>query len=113
MVIAQRAVERPALHAVEATAATGRTRTRPTPHRTRPHPFPRRRAAGAAEAAAVDLAVAHGQDGRELARPFHTHLPRCGHLRRSARASKRERPCLTFGTSSSAMRGTTGAAPQR
>jgi len=60
MAIAQRAVERPALHAVAATvatAATGRTRPRRTPR-----PTPCRRAAGAGAAAAVPAAV-EGRDG--------------------------------------------------
>ena len=42
-----------------------------------------------------------------------TRLPRCGHSRRSATASRSERPCLTFGTSFSATRGTTGRGPPR
>ena len=62
MATAQRALQRPAPHAVAAmaataaTAATGRTRLRPTP---------RREAAGRAEAASAGPAVAEGRDGRE------------------------------------------------
>jgi hypothetical protein len=51
--------------------------------------------------------------GRESVRRWRTHLPRCGHSRRFARASKSERSCLTFGTSFSAMRGTTGEGPAK
>src|SRR6266576_3882688 len=77
-------------------------------------PPPRWRAAGVvAGAASAGPAAAEGQDGRESVRPWRTHLPRCGHSRRFARASKSERSCLTFGTSFSAMRGTTGEGPQR
>ena len=86
-----------------------RTRTR----RTRPRPTPRRGAAGAAGAAAAGPAAAQGHAGREPVRPCCTRLPKCGHSRRSAKASRSERPCLTFGTSSSAMRGTTGRGPPR
>ena len=62
--IAQRAVQRPALHAVAAmaaTAATGRTRPRPTPRR---------------GAAAAGPAAAQGRAGREQVRPLCTRLPR-------------------------------------
>ena len=108
MAIAQRAVERPAPHAVAAIAAmaaTGRTRTRPTP---------RRGAAGAVGAASAGRgAAAHGRAGREPVRPWCTRLPRCGHSRRSVKASRSERPYLTLGTSFSAMRGTTGEGPPR
>ena len=40
-------------------------------------------------------------------------MPRCGRSRQSATASKSEHPSLTFGTFSSAMRGTTGRGPPR
>ena len=43
---------------------------------------------------------------------LYTRLPRCGHSRRSATPSRSERPCLTFGTSFSATRGTTGGGRQ-
>jgi len=110
MVIAQRAVELPALHAVAATAAiaataaTRRTRTRPTL---------RRVVAGAAGAAAAGRAAAQGRAGRQPVRSRRTHLPRCGHSRRSARVSKSECRCLNFAMSFSAMRGTTGQGPLR
>jgi hypothetical protein len=71
-------------------------------------PTPRREVAGAAGAAAAGPAAAQGRAGREPVRPWRTRLPRCGHSRRSAAASKSERACLSFGTSFSAMRGTTG-----
>src|SRR5712691_11518527 len=98
--IAVRALLRTALHAVAAMVATAA--------RTRPRPTPRRRAAVSAGAAAADPAAAQGRDGRRLGRPWCTHLPRCGHSRPSATASKGGCYCLTFLTSSSAMRGTTG-----
>ena len=60
-------------------AATGRTRTRPTL---------RREAAGAARAASAGPAAAEGRAGREPVRPCHTRLPKCGHSRRSAAASR-------------------------
>ena len=87
-----------------ATAATSRTRPRPTP---------RRGAAGAAGAAAAGPAAAQGRAGREPVRPWRTRLPRCGHSRQSATASRSARPSLTFGTSFSATRGTTGRGPPR
>lgn len=98
-----RAVERPALHAVAVAviavmAATGRTR---------PRLILRRGAALAYPAAA------QGRNGREPVRPWRTQLQRCGHSRRSAKTSKGERLCLTFGTSFCAMRGTTGQGPPR
>ena len=68
MVIAQRAVGRPALHAVAAMAATAVTAATGL---TRPRPIPRR---GAAE----------GRVGREQVRPLRTRLPKCVHLRRFA-----------------------------
>lgn len=98
--IAQRALQRPALHAVAVTAATGRTRPRPTTLR--------RGSAGAAGAVAAVPAAAQGRGGRDPVRPWCTRLPRCGHSRRSAAASRTERPCPTLGTSFSVMHGTTG-----
>lgn len=86
MAIAQRAVERPALHAVAppvATAATGRPRTRP-----RTRPTPHRGAVGAAGAASAGPAAAEGPDGREPVRLWRTRLPRCEHSRRSVKLSK-------------------------
>ena len=64
--IAQRAVQRPALHAVVAIAATAVTvatdqvRTRPTP---------RREAAGADGVVSADLAAVQGRVGRDRDRP--------------------------------------------
>ena len=98
-------MQRTALHVVAAMAATAATAAT---GRTRPRPTPRRGAAGAAGAAAAGPAAAQGRAGREPVRPWCTRLPRCGHSRRSATASRSERPCLTFGTSFSATRGTTG-----
>ena len=67
--IAQRAVERPALHAVAAMAATavGPTRTRPSP---------RQGAAGQAGAVSLGPVAAEGRAGREQAHPWRTRLPR-------------------------------------
>ncbi len=81
--IAVRALLRTALHAVAAMVATAATAAR-----TRPRPTPRRRAAVSAGAAAADPAAAQGRDGRRLGRPWCTHLPRCGHSRPSATASR-------------------------
>ncbi|MEQ1837735.1 MAG: hypothetical protein ABL858_05280 [Candidatus Nitrotoga sp.] len=70
MVIAQRALRRPALHvlaamaATVATAAMGHTRRRPTPRWA---------------AAVVDPAAVQGHAGRELVRLSRTHWPKCSH----------------------------------
>ena len=58
-------------------------------------------------------AAAQGHAGREPVRPLLTRLPKCGRSRQSAKASRSERPCPTFGTSFSAMRGTTGRGSPR
>lgn len=112
MVIAHRAVEMPALHAVvgamaEAATATGR-RTRP-----RPRPTLRRAVAIAAMAGAGAGAgagpAAQGRAGRELVRACHTRLPRFSHSRQSAKPLRgAQRSNLTFVTYSYAMRGMTG-----
>ena len=67
----------------------------------------------AAGAVAAGPVAAQGRAGREPVRPWCTRLPRCGHSRRSATASRTWRRCLTFGTSFSATRGTTGRGPPR
>ena len=82
MAIAQRAVERPARHAVAATADIAATR------RTRPRPTRQRGAAGADGAAADHLVAAQGRAGREPVRPSRTRLLRCGHSRQSVKPSK-------------------------
>ena len=89
-----------------ATAATA------TSH-THPRPTPRQRLAEAAGSAAADPLAAQGRAGRQPVRLWRTRLPRCGHSRQSARASRSERTCLTLGTSFSAMRGTTEEVPPR
>ena len=75
------------------------------------HPTPLRGAARRPEQGGGS-AAAQSRAGREPVRPWCTRLPRCGHSRRSAKASRSERPCLTFGTSFSATRGTTGRGRQ-
>ena len=71
-------------------------------------PTPRRGAAGAAGAAAAGPAAAQSHAGREPVRLSFTRLRKCGRSRQSATPSRSERPCLTFGTSFCATRGTTG-----
>ncbi len=99
-----------ALHAVAVMADTAGTATT---GRTCPHPIPRRGVAEGPGAAVVDPAAAQGRAGRPPGRPWHTRLPRCVRLRRSATTSRSARPCLTLGTSFSAMRGTIGEDPPR
>ena len=73
MVIAQRAVEQLALHAVAVTAAMVATR-----RIRRTHPTLRRVAAGAVRAvAAADPVAAQDRVGHEQVRPFRTRLPKC------------------------------------
>ena len=81
MVIAQRAAERLALHAVvaAATVATGRPPTHPT----------LRREAVVVVVAAAGQAVAQDRTGREPDRPFRTRLPKCWHSRQSVKALRR------------------------
>ena len=73
----------PVLRAAEAIEALEATGTAPTRHRlTRRH----QGAAGGFAAEAVDPAAVRGRDGREPVRPCRTHLPKCEHFRRSAKA---------------------------
>ena len=66
---------------------------------------------GAAGVASATPAAAEDRDGREPVRSWRTRLPRRVHSNPSVRASKGGRPCLTFGTSFSAMCGLTGDLP--
>ena len=102
-------MQRLAPHVVAALAATERIRIRLI----RIHPTPRRRAPAAAGSGGGGSGSSEGRAGREQVRPWYIRLPRCGHSRQSARPSRSERPCLTFGTSFSATRGTTEAGPPR
>src|ERR1035438_5936896 len=96
MAIAQRALQRPALHAVAALAATAVT---VATRRRRTRLTPRRGAVGAAGAASAGPAAAEGRDGREPVRPWRTRLRRGAHSRRSPKLSKSYCSCPDVGTS--------------
>lgn len=104
-VIGQRAVGRPALHAVAGTAGATATAVGISRIRVRPTPPPRQ-----AAVAAAALAVPQGRAGLDPVRVCSTRLPKCEPLRRSAKALKGASRRQIHATCSFAMPGTTGKA---